>query len=245
MARPVRPRRRTTPAALAAATTRQAVAAAATAEWWRWRTFGRRRSSLISFEKRFQQGGPQRPPFSVSCDRHRAVTAEHHPWVVAAYNQSVTGLTVKKVAEANFPTRWGQFRIYGFEGVSGRSTQRRGHARKRWKRPRRRGRAGHGRHPLRAAAGAHPFAVPHRRRVRLHALRLPPAARAGALDDRRSRRRYPHLRAAGGPRHRPDGQAPGLRAAGQRSRHGRGQRRAGLRQRLSRVQAARRRSCGS
>ena len=38
--------------------------------------------------------------------------------VAAAYNQSVTGLTVKKVAEANFPTRWGQFRIYGFEGVS-------------------------------------------------------------------------------------------------------------------------------
>jgi len=27
-------------------------------------------------------------------------------------------LTVKKVAEANFPTRWGQFRIYGFEGDS-------------------------------------------------------------------------------------------------------------------------------
>ncbi len=24
--------------------------------------------------------------------------------------------TVNKVAEANFPTRWGQFRIYGFEG---------------------------------------------------------------------------------------------------------------------------------
>jgi GTP cyclohydrolase II len=38
--------------------------------------------------------------------------------VVAAYNRGVTGLTVKKVAEANFPTRWGQFRIYGFEGVS-------------------------------------------------------------------------------------------------------------------------------
>jgi GTP cyclohydrolase II len=30
----------------------------------------------------------------------------------------VTSLTVKKVAEANFPTRWGQFRIYGFEGTS-------------------------------------------------------------------------------------------------------------------------------
>ena len=25
---------------------------------------------------------------------------------------------MKKIAEANFPTRWGQFRIYGFEGVS-------------------------------------------------------------------------------------------------------------------------------
>ncbi len=35
--------------------------------------------------------------------------------VVAAYNRSVTGLKVKKVAEANFPTRWGTFRIYGFE----------------------------------------------------------------------------------------------------------------------------------
>ena len=36
--------------------------------------------------------------------------------VAAAYNRSVTGSTVKKVAEANFPTRWGQFRIHGFEG---------------------------------------------------------------------------------------------------------------------------------
>jgi GTP cyclohydrolase II len=30
----------------------------------------------------------------------------------------VTRLTVRKVAEANFPTRWGQFRIYGFEADS-------------------------------------------------------------------------------------------------------------------------------
>jgi len=28
----------------------------------------------------------------------------------------VTAFTLRKVAEANFPTRWGQFRIYGFEG---------------------------------------------------------------------------------------------------------------------------------
>ena len=30
-------------------------------------------------------------------------------------------MPVKKVAEANFPTRWGQFRIYGFEGPAERS----------------------------------------------------------------------------------------------------------------------------
>jgi GTP cyclohydrolase II len=35
--------------------------------------------------------------------------------VPAAYNQAVSDFAVKKVAEANFPTRWGQFRIYGFE----------------------------------------------------------------------------------------------------------------------------------
>jgi GTP cyclohydrolase II len=34
---------------------------------------------------------------------------------MAAYNRSVSTSVVKKVAEANFPTRWGQFRIYGFE----------------------------------------------------------------------------------------------------------------------------------
>ena len=32
------------------------------------------------------------------------------------YNQAVTLPIVRKLAEANFPTRWGQFRIYGFEG---------------------------------------------------------------------------------------------------------------------------------
>jgi GTP cyclohydrolase II len=30
----------------------------------------------------------------------------------------VTRLTLREVAEANFPTRWGQFRIHGFEGCS-------------------------------------------------------------------------------------------------------------------------------
>jgi GTP cyclohydrolase II len=47
------------------------------------------------------------------------VTAEHGRTAPAAYNRIVsrpTVNTVNKVAEANFPTRWGQFRIYGFEG---------------------------------------------------------------------------------------------------------------------------------
>ena len=29
----------------------------------------------------------------------------------------MTGSKITKVAEANFPTRWGQFRIYGFAGI--------------------------------------------------------------------------------------------------------------------------------
>ena len=32
------------------------------------------------------------------------------------YNQLVTVISIRQVAEANFPTRWGQFRIFGFEG---------------------------------------------------------------------------------------------------------------------------------
>ena len=32
-----------------------------------------------------------------------------------SYNRGVTDFAVKKVAEANFPTRWGYFRIFGFE----------------------------------------------------------------------------------------------------------------------------------
>lgn len=35
---------------------------------------------------------------------------------MAAYNLVVTKANITKVAEADFPTRWGQFRIFGFEG---------------------------------------------------------------------------------------------------------------------------------
>jgi GTP cyclohydrolase II len=37
----------------------------------------------------------------------------------------VSSSTVRKIAEADFPTRWGQFRILGFEGDFGEGTQRR------------------------------------------------------------------------------------------------------------------------
>jgi GTP cyclohydrolase II len=33
------------------------------------------------------------------------------------YNQTMPLASVKKVADADFPTRWGQFRILGFEGI--------------------------------------------------------------------------------------------------------------------------------
>lgn len=56
----------------------------------------------------------------VRCAETRTVAASVPRWLRlfrrAAYNRSVSDFAVKKVAEANFPTRWGQFRIYGFEG---------------------------------------------------------------------------------------------------------------------------------
>ena len=50
------------------------------------------------------------------CSPAAIVTCEHSPGGLAAYNRHVTYSSVKQVAEANFPTRWGVFRIYGFEG---------------------------------------------------------------------------------------------------------------------------------
>jgi GTP cyclohydrolase II len=37
-------------------------------------------------------------------------------YFMAAYNLTVIPPHIQKVAEADFPTRWGRFRIYGFEG---------------------------------------------------------------------------------------------------------------------------------
>lgn len=41
------------------------------------------------------------------------------------YNDGVTENAVKQVASADFPTRWGNFRIYGFRGESGSDGARR------------------------------------------------------------------------------------------------------------------------
>ena len=87
--------------------------------------------------------------------------------------------SVKKIAEADFPTRWGAFRIFGFEGVPGHAAPLRASWRRANGQVEELGGPGHGRHSLRAAAGAHPLAVPHRRRFWLAALRLPPATGVG------------------------------------------------------------------
>jgi len=43
--------------------------------------------------------------------------------VVALYNDGVSSQSVRQVASAAFPTRWGQFRIYGFQGNFGERTE--------------------------------------------------------------------------------------------------------------------------
>jgi GTP cyclohydrolase II len=42
-------------------------------------------------------------------------------WVdwLARYNQGVNTFSVQQIASAEFPTRWGKFRIFGFRGESG------------------------------------------------------------------------------------------------------------------------------
>jgi len=42
---------------------------------------------------------------------------------VALYNDGVSSQSVRQVASAAFPTRWGQFRIYGFQGNFGERTE--------------------------------------------------------------------------------------------------------------------------
>ncbi len=115
-------------------------------------------------------------------DELQAFAAEHGLTLITiadlvAYRSRIEK-QVECVAEARIPTQHGEFRAVGY-----RSADRRRRAR----------RAGPRRHRRRRARpGARALRVPHRRRLRLAALRLRPAARRG---DRRGRR--------GGPRRRP------------------------------------------
>ena len=91
-------------------------------------------------------------------------------------------------------------------------------------RPRRLGRRRAPWRPRPGAAGAPAQRVPHRRRLRQPALRLRSAAARGGRAGRRLRG-LPALPAPGGSRHRPVRQARGVRAAGRRAGHLRGERR--------------------
>ena len=94
------------------------------------------------------------------------------------------------MAEANFPTRWGQFRIYGFEGESEAPVAISPNGADR-AREEKTGLSTEGAVALVMGDihSAPPLVRIHSQCLTgdvfaLHALRLPPAARAGAFDDR-------------------------------------------------------------
>ncbi len=64
-------------------------------------------------------GAPQRQPL----EGHLLARARHVPdahrirhFVLSVYTVEVNTMSIRKIAEADFPTRWGHFRILGFEG---------------------------------------------------------------------------------------------------------------------------------
>jgi len=69
---------------------------------------------------RFDQAGPRQPRYSGDADRNSTFTSKYPScrlYSAAVYNHDVTSSSVRQVSSADFPTRWGKFRIYGFEGV--------------------------------------------------------------------------------------------------------------------------------
>src|SRR6201994_1555342 len=63
---------------------------------------------------------PSRMQFSISARAGRA-SIPHRPTLSSAtsrYNERVSDNAIQQVASADFPTRWGKFRIYGFRGRS-------------------------------------------------------------------------------------------------------------------------------
>ena len=112
---------------------------------------------------------------------------------------------VERLAETRLPTEFGEFTALGYRDViDGAEHIALVH-----------GDAGHDRVP-----GAAALRVPHRRRPRVAAVRLRPAAAGVDGRDHRRGRRHRRVPARSrGPRHRPAQQAEGVRAPGRRPRH--------------------------
>src|SRR6202021_3788641 len=55
-------------------------------------------------------------PTHIDPDDNFLTVARHSYAPMVPYNGSVSSVTVKQMASADFPTRWGQFRIHGFRG---------------------------------------------------------------------------------------------------------------------------------
>ena len=65
---------------------------------------------------------PSAPAASQSALRDRVKTRRCKP---SRYNKTVSANEIQQVASADFPTRWGKFRIYGFRGHFGSDGDRR------------------------------------------------------------------------------------------------------------------------
>jgi GTP cyclohydrolase II len=76
------------------------------------------RPSLPSRTRSF----PSAPEASQSALRDRAKPRRCRP---SRYNETVSANQIQQVASADFPTRWGKFRIYGFRGHFGSDGNRR------------------------------------------------------------------------------------------------------------------------
>ena len=123
---------------------------------------------------------------------------------------------VERVAEAELPTEYGDFRVVGYRSL----LDEKHHV------ALVKGDVAGGRRARRVGDGAGALGVPDGRRLPLAALRLRPAARGRARADRGRGPRRAALPGAGGPRHRAAEQAARLQASGGRARHGRREHRA-------------------
>jgi GTP cyclohydrolase II len=69
---------------------------------------------ILAARERFNQACLRPSCYPRDSDLCQQSTRKQLP---AVYNHGVTSSSVRQISSADFPTRWGQFRIYGFEGV--------------------------------------------------------------------------------------------------------------------------------